>query len=157
YLTHIAHSVGYHPAMILAGRRLNDGMGQYVAAQLIKAMLKKKIQVHGAKVLIMGLAFKENCPDLRNTKIIDVVRELVDFGVEVAVTDPWCSPQEAKTEYDLELIEPKENNYDGIVLAVAHQQFYELGAKGIQALGKESHVLYDLKYVLAKDEVDLRL
>ena len=120
-------------------------------------MLKKKIQVQGAKVLIMGLAFKENCPDLRNTKVIDVIRELIDFGVEVNVTDPQCDPQAAKQVYDVDLIAPQENNYDGVILAVAHKEYFELGVKGIQALGKENHVLYDLKYVLAKDEVDLRL
>lgn len=157
YLTHKAQSVGYHPAMILAGRRLNDGMGQYVAAQLIKAMLKKKIHVQGAKVLVLGLAFKENCPDLRNTKVIDVIRELKDFGVDVDVTDPHCDPQAAKEVYEVDLIDPQNNYYDGVVVAVAHQEFFALGAKGIQAFGKENYVLYDLKYVLAKNEVDLRL
>ena len=157
YLTHKAQSVGYHPAMILAGRRLNDGMGQYVAAQLIKAMLKKKIHVQGAKVLVLGLAFKENCPDLRNTKVIDVIRELKDFGVDVDVTDPHCDPQAAKEIYEVDLIDPQDDYYDGVVVAVAHQEFFALGAKGIQAFGKENYVLYDLKYVLAKNEVDLRL
>ena len=157
YLTHKAQSVGYHPAMILAGRRLNDGMGQYVAAQLIKAMLKKKIHVQGAKVLVLGLAFKDNCPDLRNTKVIDVIRELKDFGVDVDVTDPHCDPQAAKEIYEVDLIDPQDDYYDGVVVAVAHQEFFALGAKGIQAFGKENYVLYDLKYVLAKNEVDLRL
>ncbi|MCJ8299239.1 MAG: Vi polysaccharide biosynthesis UDP-N-acetylglucosamine C-6 dehydrogenase TviB [Pseudomonadales bacterium] len=157
YLTHKAQSVGYHPAMILAGRRLNDGMGQYVTSQLVKAMLKKKIQVQGAKVLIMGFAFKENCPDLRNTKVIDIVRELADYGVEVDVCDPWCSSKEARQVYDLQLVEPRANQYDAIVIAVAHKQYFEMGAELIHGLGKPSHVLYDLKYVLAKHEVDLRL
>ncbi len=157
YLTHKAQSVGYHPAMILEGRRLNDGMGQYVAAQLVKAMLKKKIHIQGAKVLILGLAFKEDCPDLRNTKIIDVVKELEDFGVEVDVSDPLCDPQAAKEAYEIDLIAPKENKYDGIIIAVAHSEFFDLGASGIQVLGKDSYVLYDLKYVLDKDQVDLRL
>ncbi|EPJ54057.1 MAG: VI polysaccharide biosynthesis protein VipA/TviB family protein [Osedax symbiont Rs2] len=157
YLTHKAQSVGYHPAMILAGRRLNDGMGQYVASQLVKAMLKKKIQVQGAKVLIMGFAFKENCPDLRNTKVIDIVRELADYGAEVDVCDPWCSSEEAQQVYELQLIEPMVDQYDAIVIAVAHQQYFEMGGGAIHSLGKSNHVLYDLKYVLEKKEVDLRL
>ena len=157
YLTHKAQSVGYHPAMILAGRRLNDGMGQYVAAQLVKAMLKKKIHVQGAKVLIMGFAFKENCPDLRNTKVIDIVRELSDFGVEVDVTDPWCSSEEAKETYALELKNPQINSYDAIVLAVAHQEFVAMGREKIVTFAKSNHVLYDLKYILDKQAVDLRL
>ena len=157
YLTHKAQSVGYHPAMILAGRRLNDGMGQYVASQLIKSMLKKKIQVEGAKVLIMGFAFKENCPDLRNTKVIDIVRELNDYGIKVEVTDPWCNAQDAKAEYGIDLVEPKLGSYDAIVLAVAHQQYYEMGAVQLHNYGRDTHVLYDLKYVLDKQESDIRL
>jgi UDP-N-acetyl-D-galactosamine dehydrogenase len=157
YLTHKAQSVGYHPAMILAGRRLNDGMGQYVASQLVKAMIKKKIQVQGARVLIMGFAFKENCPDIRNTRVIDVVRELQEFGVEVDVTDPWCDTKETEKSYNLKLVEPRKGGYDGVVLAVAHRQFYESGAIKIHRLGRENHVLYDLKNVLEKHDVDLRL
>lgn len=157
YLTHKAQSVGYHPAMILAGRRLNDGMGQYVAAQLVKAMLKKQIHVQGSKVLIMGFAFKENCPDLRNTKVIDIVRELADYGADVDVCDPWCGNDEAQQVYDLQLVEPKLAKYDAIVIAVAHKQYFEMGAELIRGLGKPRHVLYDLKYVLAKQEADLRL
>ncbi len=157
YLTHKAQSVGYHPAMILAGRRLNDGMGQYVASQLVKAMLKKKIQVQGSKILIMGFAFKENCPDLRNTKVIDIVRELADYGAEIDVCDPWCDSNEAQQVYDLQLIEPKPAKYDAIVVAVAHKQYFQMGAELIHGLGKSNHVLYDLKYVLDKQEVDLRL
>ncbi|NRA15636.1 MAG: Vi polysaccharide biosynthesis UDP-N-acetylglucosamine C-6 dehydrogenase TviB [Oceanospirillaceae bacterium] len=157
YLAHKAQSVGYHPAMILAGRRLNDGMGQYVASQLVKAMLKKRIQVLGAKVLIMGFAFKENCPDLRNTKVIDIVRELVDYGAEVEVCDPWCSNVESQQVYGLPLIEPKLAKYDAIVIAVAHKEYFQIGAGFIHGLGKPNHVLYDLKYVLAKEEVDIRL
>ncbi len=157
YLTHKAQSVGYHPAMILAGRRLNDSMGQYVAAQLIKAMLKKSIQIQGAKVLIMGFSFKENCPDIRNTKVIDVVRELVDFGVDVSVSDPWCNIEETKIAYNIDIIEPQKNSYDGIVIAVAHQEFHDMAKKDIQALAKENSVIYDLKYVLDKQDVDLRL
>ena len=158
YLTHKAQSIGYHPEIILAGRRLNDGMGSYVASQLIKAMLKKRIQIQGARVLLMGLSFKENCPDLRNTRVIDIVTELKEYGVYTDVFDPWVDPQEAKEEYGIDLVsEPKEGQYDGMIIAVAHDQFKKLGAQGIHRLGRESHVLYDLKYVLGRNESDLRL
>lgn len=158
YLTHKAQSVGYHPEMILAGRRLNDGMGAYVVSQLVKNMLKKQIQVDGANVLVMGLTFKENCPDLRNTKITDIVSELKEYNINVDITDPWCSSDEAEHEYGLSLTEsPSQSHYDAIILAVAHNEFKELGAENIHKLGKESHVLYDLKYVLPKEQVDMRL
>lgn len=158
YLTHKAQSVGYHPEMILAGRRLNDGMGAYVVSQLVKNMLHKRIQVEGANVLVMGLTFKENCPDLRNTKIVDVVSELKEYNMHVDITDPWCSNEEAEHEYGLSLIqEPKSNHYDAIILAVSHNEFKALGVDNIRALGKESHVLYDLKYILPKESVDMRL
>jgi UDP-N-acetyl-D-galactosamine dehydrogenase len=157
YLTHKAQSVGYHPEMILAGRRLNDGMGAYVVSQLVKNMLKKKIQVDGANVLVMGLTFKENCPDLRNTKIVDIVRELKEYNINVDITDPWCSNEEAQHEYGLSLIEPEKNKYDAVILAVAHDEFKELGVENIRKLGKNNHVLYDLKYLLPKSEVDMRL
>lgn len=158
YLTHKAQSVGYHPEMILAGRRLNDGMGAYVVSQLVKNMLHKRIQVEGAKVLVMGLTFKENCPDLRNTKIVDVVSELKEYNMQVDITDPWCSSEEAEHEYGLSLIsEPEIASYDAIILAVSHNEFKALGVESIRALGKENHVLYDLKYVLPKDSVDMRL
>src|SRR5690554_7086629 len=158
YLTHKAQSIGYHPEIILAGRRLNDSMGGYVVSQLIKAMTKQCIQVQGSRVLVMGLAFKENCPDLRNTRIVDIVRELAEYNIEVDVYDPWVDTEEAMQEYGIRPIDaPKEGAYDGIVLAVAHQQFAELGAQKIRALGKPEHVLYDLKYVLSADEADLRL
>ena len=158
YLTHKAQSIGYHPEIILAGRRLNDSMGAYVVSQLVKAMLKKRIHVEGARVLIMGLTFKENCPDLRNTKIIDVVRELGEYNIEVDVYDPWVSAEEAKREYGINPVnEPKVAGYDGIVLAVAHEQFVKMGIEGIRALGKPAHVLYDLKYVLTAEQADLRL
>jgi UDP-N-acetyl-D-galactosamine dehydrogenase len=158
YLTHKAQSVGYHPEMILAGRRLNDGMGQYVVSQLVKSMLQKRIQVNGAKVLVMGLTFKENCPDLRNTKIIDIVSELTGYNINVDVTDPWCSSEEAEIEYGLSLVKaPEENIYDAIILAVAHDEFKQLGAQRIRKLGKKNHVLYDLKYILPKNEIDIRL
>jgi len=157
YLTHKAQSVGYNPEMILAGRRLNDGMGKYVVSQLIKQMLKNKIQVHGANVLVMGLTFKENCPDLRNTNVVSIVSELKEYNVNVDVTDPWCSKEEAQLQYGLSLIEPKSEQYDAIILAVAHDEFKNIGAKGIKAFGKKKHILYDLKYVLDKNEVDYRL
>ncbi|MGK0516702.1 MAG: UDP-N-acetyl-D-galactosamine dehydrogenase [Gammaproteobacteria bacterium] len=158
YLTHKAQSVGYHPEMILAGRRLNDGMGAYVVSQLVKNMLHKRIQVEGAKVLIMGLTFKENCPDLRNTKIVDIVSELKEYNMNVDITDPWCSSEQAEHEYNLSLTEkPEAGHYDAIILAVAHNQFKCLGVDEIRKLGKQHHVLYDLKYILPKESVDMRL
>ncbi len=158
YLTHKAQSVGYHPEMILAGRRLNDGMGVYVVSQLVKHMLHKRIQVEGANVLIMGLTFKENCPDLRNTKIVDIVSELKEYNINVDITDPWCSSEEAEREYNLSLTEnPLMGNYDAVILAVSHNEFKAMGVDKIRALGKNNHVLYDLKYVLPKDSVDMRL
>ncbi len=158
YLTHKAQSVGYHPEMILAGRRLNDGMGQYVVSQLVKKMLTKRIHVDGAKVLVMGLTFKENCPDLRNTKVVDIVSELKEYKIDVDVVDPWCSSEESEHEYGLSLIkEVKANTYDAIILAVGHNEFKALVAENIRAYGKENHVLYDLKYILDKESVDMRL
>ncbi|MGE6447310.1 Vi polysaccharide biosynthesis UDP-N-acetylglucosamine C-6 dehydrogenase TviB [Pseudoalteromonas tetraodonis] len=158
YLTHKAQSVGYHPEMILAGRRLNDGMGEYVVSQLIKKMLKKRIHVEGSNVLVMGLTFKENCPDLRNTKVVDIVSELKEYNINVDISDPWCSNEDAKHEYGLSLVENiQDNHYDAIILAVGHNQFKELGAEVIRSYGKHKHVLYDLKYLLKQSESDLRL
>ncbi len=158
YLTHKAQSVGYHPEMILAGRRLNDGMGAHVVSQLVKNMLKKRIQVDGANVLVMGLTFKENCPDLRNTKVIDIVNELKDYNINVDITDPWCCQEEAKHEYGIELCaQPQAGQYDAIVLAVGHDHFKEMGTQEIKSLAKPQHVLYDLKYILDKESVDIRL
>lgn len=158
YLTHKAQSIGYHPEIILAGRRLNDGMGAYVVSQLVKAMLKERIHVDGARVLIMGLAFKENCPDLRNTRIVDIVSELAEYNIAVDVYDPWVSVEEAKHEYGITpVIDANENTYDGIVIAVAHDEFRKFGAAGIRKFGKSKHVLYDLKYLLRADESDIRL
>ncbi|WP_032094876.1 MULTISPECIES: Vi polysaccharide biosynthesis UDP-N-acetylglucosamine C-6 dehydrogenase TviB [unclassified Alteromonas] len=158
YLTHKAQAEGYHPDMILAGRRINDGMGAYVVSQLVKQMMKKRIQIDGAKVLIMGLTFKENCPDLRNTKVIDIVNELREYNITVDIVDPWCSSEEAQHEYGVSTMKSAEQGqYDGIVLAVGHQEFKDLGADSIRKLGKASHVLYDLKYVLDKSSVDMRL
>lgn len=158
YLTHKAQSIGYHPEIILAGRRLNDSMGAYVASQLVKALMKRRIHVEGAKVLIMGLTFKENCPDLRNTKVIDIISELREYNVSVDVYDPWADAKEADHEYGLTPVaEAKAGQYDGIILAVAHRQFKEMGEKQIRALGKSQHVLYDLKYILDKQSSDIRL
>lgn len=158
YLTHKAESIGYHPEIILAGRRLNDNMSAYVASQLIKGMLRRRIHVDGARVLVMGLTFKENCPDLRNTRVVDIVQELAEYNIQVDVYDPWVSLEEAEREYGLKPIaEPEVNAYDGIILAVAHSQFRALGASNIRNYGKGEHVLYDLKYVLSAVESDIRL
>ncbi|NAR69253.1 Vi polysaccharide biosynthesis UDP-N-acetylglucosamine C-6 dehydrogenase TviB [Acinetobacter haemolyticus] len=158
YLTHKAQSIGYHPEIILAGRRLNDGMGAYVVTQLVKAMIKKKIQVEGAKVLVLGLSFKENCPDIRNTKIIDIVNELQEYNIQADVYDPWVNTQEAQHEYGITPITSLEQGrYDAVILAVAHEQFKAMGATDIRALAKPEHILYDLKYVLEQSESDLRL
>lgn len=158
YLTHKAQSIGYHPEIILAGRRLNDGMGAYVVTQLVKAMIKKKIQVEGAKVLVLGLSFKENCPDIRNTRIIDIVKELQEYHIDVDVYDPWVDGAEAEHEYSISPVNQfHDGQYDAIILAVAHDQFKEMGVEQIRALGKSEHILYDLKYVLSQAESDLRL
>jgi len=158
YLTHKAQAIGYHPEIILAGRRLNDSMGAYVVAQLVKAMAKKRIQVEGARVLVMGLAFKENCPDLRNTRVVDIVSELKDYNCVVDIHDPWVSNEEALREYGIiPVSDPVAGSYDAIILAVAHSQFKEMGAVAIRALGKKTSVIYDLKYILTAQEVDIRL
>ncbi len=158
YLTHKAQAIGYHPEIILAGRRLNDSMGAYVVSQLVKAMTKKRIQVEGAKVLVMGLTFKENCPDLRNTRVVDIVAELKDYNCEVDIYDPWASVDEARHEYGITPIsKPRNGTYDAIILAVAHHQFRDMGPVAVRALGKPDSVLYDLKYVLSTQEADLRL
>lgn len=158
YLTHKAEEIGYNPQIILAGRRLNDSMGVYVANQLVKAMLQRRLHVRGARVLIMGLTFKENCPDLRNTRVVDVIAELKDFGCQVDIHDPWAEADEARQEYGITLTAmPKEGTYDAIVLAVAHKQYHEMGPARIRALGHSDAVLYDLKYLLAENESDIRL
>lgn len=158
YLTHKAQEVGYRPEVILAGRRINDGMGEYVATQLVKALSRKKIHIDEAKVLIMGFTFKGNCPDVRNTKIIDIVNELQDFNMSVDVYDSWASKEEVKHEYGIQLIdELREGYYDAIVLAVDHSQTKKMGAQQLRRLGKETHVLYDVKHVLTADEADIRL
>ena len=158
YLTHKAQSIGYHPEIILAGRRLNDGMGAYVVSQLVKAMLKRRITVEGARVLVLGLTFKENCPDLRNTRIVDIVKELRDYNITADVFDPWVDVAEAQHEYGLTPIAaPEQGAYDAIIVGVAHQQFKDMGAEAIRALGKPEHVVYDLKYVMPRNAADLRL
>ncbi len=158
YLTHKAEALGYHPQVILAGRRINDGMGAYVAGQMVKAMLKRRLPVDGARVLVLGLTFKENCPDLRNTRVIDLVQELQDYGVQVDVHDPWVDPQEARAEYGIALLEePAAGRYDGIILAVAHDRFRDLGAAGVRGFGREGHVLYDLKHLFPAGASELRL
>lgn len=158
YLTHKAQAIGHHPELILAGRRLNDGMGAYVAGRLIKAMVQNGTRVQGARVLVMGLTFKENTPDLRNSRAVDIVTELQDYGLSVDVYDPWVQPQEAQQEFGLTPVsEPRAGGYDGIVLAVAHCQFAEMGREGIGALGRDPYVLYDLKHLLPQEASDLRL
>jgi len=157
YLTHKAQTVGHYPQMILSGRRINDSMGAYVAGQMVKAMLKRRIQVDGARVLVMGLTFKENCPDLRNTRVIDVMRELSEFGIAVDVMDPLADPSEAREEYGLDLVTaPQAGVYDGIVVAVPHADFAEI-LPDIRTLGRQTHVIYDLKHALPKTQSDLRL
>lgn len=158
YLTQKAESVGYRPEVILAGRRINDGMGAFVATRLIREMIARKMQPNGARVLIMGLTFKENCPDLRNTRVIDVIRELQGFGVLTEVIDPWVDPHEADAEFGIAVSDrPQGGDYDAILLAVAHSAFREMGAERIRALGHEDAIVYDLKYLLPADQSDLRL
>ena len=158
YLTHKAEAIGYHPQIILAGRRLNDSMGAYVVTQLVKTMTQRRIHVQGARVLVMGLAFKENCPDLRNTRIVDIVNELAEYDVQADVYDPWVSTEEAQHEYGITPVSQLEPAaYDAIIIAVAHEQFKAMGAPALRALGKPQHVLYDLKYVLSAAESDMRL
>ena len=144
--------------MILAGRRLNDNMSKNVVARLVKEMIKQGIDVGVARVLVMGLTFKENCPDLRNTKVVDIVTELASYGITVDVVDPWCSTEEAEREYGFGVHKNVEDDtYDGIIVAVGHEEFKEMGANAIRNLGKNKHVLFDLKYVLSKSDVDIRL
>jgi UDP-N-acetyl-D-glucosamine/UDP-N-acetyl-D-galactosamine dehydrogenase len=158
YLTHKAESIGYHPKIILAGRRLNDGMGAYVVTQLVKRMAQSRMHVQGSRVLVMGLAFKENCPDLRNTRVIDIIRELSEYEVQTDVLDPWIDPLEAKREYGITPVQdPAPGTYDAVILAVPHRQFREMGIGDIRALGKPTHLLYDLKYVFSEEESDIRL
>ena len=158
YLTHKAESVGYRPEIILAGRRINDRMGAFVATRLVKEMIARRIQPNGARVLVMGLSFKENCPDIRNTRVVDLIAELKDFGVAVDVNDPQVDADEVRHEYGLELSPlPEEAQYDAVILAVAHSAYRSLGAEAIRRLLKDEGLLYDLKYLLPRGEADLRL
>lgn len=158
YLTFKAESLGYHPQIILAGRRLNDEMGAYVANQLITKMLKKRIHVLGSKILVMGLTFKENCPDMRNSRVVDVITNLREYGVDVDVYDPWVDPLEAEQEYEIAVTKNlKENYYDGIVIALAHKEFVAMGANAIRQLCQSNHVVYDLKSIFSQEESDIRL
>jgi UDP-N-acetyl-D-galactosamine dehydrogenase len=158
YLTHKAQEIGYHPEMILAGRRLNDNMAIYVAGEVARLMNRKRIHLNGARALVLGITFKENCPDIRNSKVVDVVRELQKFGAQVDVYDPWASTAECQHEYGLKPIRklvPK--RYDVAVVAVNHREFRELGAEGVRRLCRKSHVVYDIKHVFAAADVDGRL
>ena len=158
YLTHKAQEIGYNPQIILSGRRINDQMGPHIADTVAKMMTKRRIHVVSAKVLILGLAFKENCPDLRNTRVIDIIKTLESYHADVEVYDPWVDPIEAQKEYQITLqTELKDNTYDAVILAVSHKAFVELGVDAIRKLGKESHVLYDIKSLFPKDKVDGRL
>ena len=158
YLTHKAQQIGYHAEMILAGRRLNDNMALYVTSQIIRLMASKRIHVKGARVLMLGMTFKENCPDIRNSKVVDVVRELKSHGAKVDIHDPWANPSECRHEYGLKPVrEPKTGHYDVVVVAVAHRQFRDLGARGVRALCRKSHVVYDIKHVFPASAVDGRL
>ena len=158
YLTHKAESIGYHPEIILAGRRLNDGMGAYAVGQLVKAMTKRRLHVDGARILVMGLAFKENCPDIRNTRVIDIVAELQDYNCQVDVYDPWVSSDEAIHEYGITPVDqPALAAYDAIIVAVAHRQFRDMGSDTIRSFGIPGHVLYDMKYLFPAQASDLRL
>lgn len=158
YLTHKAQSIGLHPEIILAARRLNDRMGEYVATQLIKEMVKQRIQVVGARILILGLSFKENCPDIRNTKIVDMVQALKEYDLGLDIYDPWVDSMEAEHEYGLAPVPNLEfGQYDAIVIAVAHDQFKQMSVENFKKLGKDKYVLYDLKYVLDKEYSDIRL
>ncbi|MCG7990919.1 MAG: Vi polysaccharide biosynthesis UDP-N-acetylglucosamine C-6 dehydrogenase TviB [Candidatus Thiodiazotropha lotti] len=158
YLTHKAQSISYQPEIILAGRRLNDGMGAYVVHSVVKMMMKRGMSTNNSRVLVLGLTFKENCPDLRNTRVVDIVSEFEDYGASVDVYDPWVNPEEAEEEYGLLPIDSlSDGTYDAVILAVAHQEFQQMGADKIRALCKENGVLFDVKNVLPVDEVDARL
>ncbi len=158
YLTHKSEMIGYHPQIILAGRRLNDGMGEYIANQLVKKLIRQNIHVLGSKVLILGLSFKENCPDTRNSGVFNIVKELNDYGILVDVYDPWIDQVGTGIEYGVNLVsEPKRGYYNAIIVAVAHEKFKELGALGARSFGKSDAILYDLKYIYNQDESDLRL
>lgn len=158
YLTHKATEIGYHPEVILSGRRINDNMGGYIAGQVIQKMTKNRTLVVDSKILVMGLTFKENCPDLRNTRVTDIIDALKNYHANVDVFDPWVNPEEANEEYGVTpIMEPANGEYDAIILAVSHQEFVAMGVDKIRALGKPGAVLYDVKSLLPKDQVDGRL
>jgi len=158
YLTHKAESVGYRPEIILSSRRLNDSMGEYVATRLIKFMHKVGIKTHDSSILILGLTFKENCPDIRNSKVISIIEELKDYGANIDCYDPWIDRDSIKKEFDIKTISyPKKRTYDAVIIAVAHEKFKELGIKNIRNFGKKESVIFDLKYLFNKHETDLRL
>ncbi len=158
YLTHKAQEIGYNPEIILAGRRLNDSMGAYVAGQVIKLMMRQRCLDKESRILVLGLTFKENCPDLRNTRVVDIIAELQDYGIQCDVHDPWPNSAEAAHEYGIQLVDqPPTNHYDAIILAVAHRQFVDMGVEAIRALGKPGAILYDVKALLPRESVDGRL
>ncbi len=158
YLTHKAQELGYHPEVILAGRRINDGMGSFVATQVLRLMAQRRINVVGSRILVLGLAFKENCPDLRNTRVVDIVTELQQYHAQVDVHDPWVNPDDAAHEYGITPVQALEpGSYDAVIIAVGHREFAQMGADGLRALGKPGAVLYDVKYVLPLADVDGRL
>lgn len=158
YLTHKAQAIGYYPEVILAGRRINDNMGKYVVSQLVKQMIKGQMPVAGAKVLVLGLTFKENCPDIRNTKVVDVIAELKEYGMEVDIYDPWVNAAEAQHEYGLQLTqELTAGKYAAAIVAVAHHQFKDLGVAGVRDTLQPNGLVYDLKYIFDRDTVDIRL
>ena len=158
YLTHKAQEVGHHPDVILAGRRTNDGMGPYIANEVIRLMVCKGINPVHARILLLGLAFKENCPDLRNTRVVDIVQALRGYDAEVDIYDPWVNPAEAEHEYGIRPVaQPQAGSYDAVIIAVGHRQFVAMGVEGIRAFGKPATVIYDVKYVLPREAVDGRL
>jgi UDP-N-acetyl-D-glucosamine/UDP-N-acetyl-D-galactosamine dehydrogenase len=158
YLTHKAQEVGHHPDVILAGRRTNDSMGPYVANEVIRLMVRKGINPVNARILMLGLAFKENCPDLRNTRVVDILKALGGYNAQVDVHDPWVNAAEAEHEYAITPVaQPRAGDYDAVIIAVGHREFVALGAQGIRAFGKPSSVIYDVKYVLPREAVDGRL
>ena len=158
YLTHKAQEIGYNPQIILSGRRINDQMGPYIADTVVKMMTKRRIHVVSAKILILGLTFKENCPDLRNTRVIDIIETLESYHADVEVYDPWVDPQEAQKEYQISMkSELAEDRYDAVIVAVSHKEFAELGIDAIRRLGKQDHILYDIKSLFPKEQVDGRL
>ena len=158
YLTHKTEMLGYNPEIILAGRRLNDRMASFVSSQLIKLLTQKNIKINSAKILILGLSFKEDCPDIRNTKVKDIIDELAEYNCKVTIYDPWVNRDEAKKEYGIDLLdEVPLNYYDGIIIAVSHKNFKDMGIENIRSFGKSKHVIYDLKYLFPADQVDKRL